>query len=670
MLLIFSAAIPVCLSLILTPIVIRFAIMVGAVDKPDERKIHKKPMPRLGGVAAFLSFMITLIAVHIIMPQARLDLFVAQSSWLIVVISISVILILGICDDIWALKPGQKFLVQFIAGALVYLAGFRINSITDPFSDGVRYFGILSFPLTVLWVVGITNAFNLIDGLDGLAGGIAVIAGLTISAISLLHHDITTAVIAVTLVGAVLGFLRYNFNPAKVFLGDSGSLFIGFTLAVLSIQSSTKGSTAFSVIVPLLALGVPIMDTSLAMLRRILRAFLPDQSLPVSSLRKLHSMFLPDRRHIHHQLLAQGLSHREAVLVLYVVSCAFGICAFLVNAGSLSSSLILVGVAIGAVVAVKKLGYREMALLRNGLLLRLYRKAFVKHVVSQALLDIISIIAAFLLASSLTSQVDNTSDAWRTRAFAMIMIATFQLLAFLLEGMYRRTINLLGLGDLLQMLKASFAGAIVAGVVLWFLPEVHNSASFGTFMLLDFYFLATFVIGSRVAFHVMNYIFNREAGSGRKALIYGADNNGLITLQSLLSTKSLWKSESSRAVPIGFLDDDPKMEGKFLNGYPVFGGHWKLEGLINKMGINEIVFANTNISTAAFQRIAKIAEEHNVPIKIHRMKLETIGEETRDVGLTVRSRTDSIVNNRIEPSFAQKAKVSPTNEQRLAPKAA
>ncbi len=626
-----STVFSICLSLLFTPVVIRIAYAVGAVDKPDERKVHKRPTPRLGGVATFGSFVITLAVVNFVMPGHDPYNFINQGSWLALAVSLSAILLLGVCDDIWTLKPGQKFLVQFLAGSLVYLAGFNIPSVTNPFTGGILYLGILSYPITVIWVVGITNAFNLIDGLDGLAAGVSVIAGLTISAIALLHGDASTAIVGITLVGAILGFLRYNFNPAKVFWGDSGSLFVGFTLAVLSINSSTKGSTAFSMIVPLLALGVPIMDTSLAMLRRILRSFLPDQSLPASSLRKLHSMFLPDRRHIHHQLLARGLSHREAVLVLYIVSCAFGMSAFLVTAGNLNSSLILATVGIFAVVAVRKLGYREMAVIRNGLLLRFYRRAYVKHTISQVLLDVGAVFISFLLAAILSSYPGEGVGDWRTRAFEAVAVCLLQIFAFIIGGLYRRSVTFLGLGDFLQMVKAAMASAAVAGFALWALPVVRTGANAWMFIILDSYFLSTLVIGSRIAFQALNYVWRREVADGeRKALIYGADERGLIALQSLLAGEGGKNGAGSPAVPVGFLDDDPRMEGKFLDGYPVFGGHWKLEGLLNKMGIGEIVLATADLDSEAFHRIRIIAERHSVPIKISRMTFAPLGVRGMD----------------------------------------
>lgn len=637
--LLFSAGIGTLLSLILTPLVIKLAVFVGAVDKPGERKIHNRTMPRMGGVAVFLSFISTLLLLHFIFPYGKLEGIVAQianpdylGSSVLVALSFTAIVVLGICDDIWTLKPGEKFLVQIVAGVLVYLAGFRISSITVPFSGGTFQLGFFSLPLTVLWMVGITNAFNLIHGLDGLASGVALIASLTISSIALVHHDITTAAIGISLAGAVIGFLRYNFNPAKIFLGDSGSLFLGFTLAVLSIQSSTKGSTAFSVIVPLLALGVPIMDTSLAMLRRLLRSFLPDQSLS-SGYKKLHSLFMPDRRHIHHQLLARGLSHREAVIVLYIVSSAFGACAFLVTAGSLNSLLVLLGVGVAAVIAVRKLGYREMAVIRNGLVLRFYKRTFLENDIAQISLDAVSVFVAILLSGLMTTSTQFAFASWREWLFAAVVVCVLQLLALMWGGLYRRTVSLFGLGDLLQILKATLVGLAATAVALEFfsiIPFLHPLSGYGppigSFIVIDFYFMATLVIGSRVAFHAINYIVRRESIDGKRTLIYGANSKGMIALQTLLSERVSSQNGKDRNItPVGFLDDNPHMEGKFLNGYPIFGGHLKLEGILKKMNIGEIVMTDASINPTIFNRVREISERCNVELKVTHAELKVVG---------------------------------------------
>lgn len=608
------------LSLILTPLAIRLAFVVGAVDKPGDRKIHKRVMPRLGGVATFLSFGFTLILAHFLFPHLRLQEFILKGNWQMIAASFVVILGLGVCDDVWTLKVGQKLLVQLLAGSLVYVAGFRILQITNPFGGGLLSLGILSYPLTVLWVIGITNAFNLIDGLDGLASGIALIAGLTIAAISVFHQDIETAVVALSFVGAVFGFLRYNFNPARIFLGDSGSLFLGFTLSVLSIESSTKGSTAFSVIVPILVLGVPIMDTILAMLRRIMKSSLPNQPPLSTPGKKFYSMFLPDKRHIHHQLIERGLSHRDAVIVLYIVSCAFGLGAFLVTAGSLNTTLLLIAVAIVIEFGVRKLGYREMAFIKNGLLLKFYSRAFVDSAVPQVVLDTVSVFAAFVLAHLLTAPDHLSAALWRWWGFAIVIVATIQLFAFIFGGLYKRDVSLFGLGDLVQIMKAAFAGVIGTAIAFAALPIFPSGMRIGEFVALDFYFLATLVVGSRFAFHALNYLFHREPIEGRRSIIYGADRNGLLTLQSLIA-----QSSKRGIVPAGFLDDDPKLEGRFLDGYPIFGGHWKLEGLIKRMNICEIVVAGQSLNSLVLGRITKTADECGVPIRLSRMRLELVG---------------------------------------------
>jgi len=613
-----SLLLPVCLSLSLTPFVIRFAKYIGAIDKPDERKIHKSPIPRMGGLAPFISFITTVAVIYFLFPASKLTTYMTSLNWMIAASSLIIILLLGVCDDVWVLKPGQKFFVQFVAGSFVYFAGFRFASFTLPFSSNTIELGVLSYPLTVVWVIGITNAFNLIDGLDGLASGIAMISCSTVAAIAILHHDVTITIISVALAGSLIGFLKYNFNPAKIFLGDSGSLFLGFTLAFLSLQSSTKGSTAFSILIPILALGVPVIDTLMAMLRRMLKWFLPEQSLKPSVFNRLHSMFLPDRRHIHHQLLAQGLSQREAVMVLYLVSCAFGICAFLVTAGSINSSFIIIGVGIFAAIAARKLGYREMSVIKNGILLKVYCFTFLKHSIIRIFLDAFSVLTAFFISVWLISPANLFQEGLRYLAYALVVIGTIQLFAFVLGGLYKHTIPLLGLGDFMQIVKSALIAVLITAGILNFFPLLSLSAHLAVAVMLDFYFLVTLIVGSRITFHALNYIFNRESSKGKKILIYGADYKGLIALQALLNRKE------NEINPVGFLDDDPRLEGKYLNGYPIFGSHWRLEGMLRKNIVDEIIVANEEINLNVFGRIKKIASQFNIPVRISNLEFKSV----------------------------------------------
>lgn len=291
------------IALALTPVIKQLAFKIGAVDAPAERKVHSKVMPRLGGLAIYLAFVATILI-----------FFPLNQNLIGLIAGTGVIVLLGVVDDIWGVSPKVKLLGQ-IAAALVLVAfGIRIEFITNPFVtspfDGVvgqldLAMLKLSIPFTVFWIVGITNAVNLIDGLDGLAAGVAIISALTLAVIGWLEAQLLVSGLAVVLAASTLGFLKYNFYPAKIFMGDSGSMFLGFTLATLAILGLGKGATVISLVIPIVILGVPIMDTTFAILRRYLNK---------------QPIFKADKDHLHHRLLALGLSHRQTVLSIYGLS--------------------------------------------------------------------------------------------------------------------------------------------------------------------------------------------------------------------------------------------------------------------------------------------------------------------------------------------------------------
>ncbi|HET6229098.1 MAG TPA: MraY family glycosyltransferase [Longimicrobiaceae bacterium] len=289
-------------SFFLTPRVIRGAEKRGLFDDPSApRRVHSSPVPRLGGLAVFAAMLIGLGAAKLVAPHG---LMVGTRLYVGFLAGAAILLAAGLVDDIRGIRPATKMAAQVAAALVVYACGFRIDLLT---LGGATYLatGWLSLPLTVLWIVGVTNAFNLMDGLDGLATGIAIVALTASAAVALAMGADGLLLPSVALLGALLGFLRYNFNPARIFLGDSGSLFVGYMLAVHSVHSSMKSATAVLVIVPLFTLALPLLDTLLAILRRWLRG------VPLSS---------ADRRHIHHRLLEVGLTHRRTVLVLYAAT--------------------------------------------------------------------------------------------------------------------------------------------------------------------------------------------------------------------------------------------------------------------------------------------------------------------------------------------------------------
>jgi len=292
------------IALCLTPLTIVLAKKINAVDHPkDERKIHAVPMPRLGGIAIFIATMVAMFY------------FTNYPKNIVMGISFGavIIVITGILDDIYDLPATVKLVLQVLAAVSVVAFGVRIEIFTNFFgNNGYVNLGILAIPATIFWIVGITNTVNLIDGLDGLAAGTAVIASITLAYIALVNNRVETAVLLVILAGSSLGFLPYNFNPAKVFMGDSGALFLGYFLSVVSILGAVKGAAAIAYFLPVLALGLPIFDTSYAILRRYLN------KKPIME---------ADKEHLHHKLLDIGLDHKGAVLVLYLISSLLGLTA-------------------------------------------------------------------------------------------------------------------------------------------------------------------------------------------------------------------------------------------------------------------------------------------------------------------------------------------------------
>ncbi|CAM2755104.1 MraY family glycosyltransferase [Hathewaya histolytica] len=289
-------------SLIITPMVRKLAIKINAVDIPkDIRRVHKKPIPLLGGVAIFISFII-----GIIFQEEMLNL---QETGII--LGGTLIIIGGVIDDIKELKPIYKLGFQLSATLVLIFCGLNIKYITNPFTSTELFLNIgnFSIPLTILWIIGVTNAFNLIDGLDGLSAGIGFIASVTLFIIAILNHRYETAIMTAILGGALLGFIPYNFNPASIFMGDAGAQLIGFLLAAISIKGAIKSAAAFSLAVPILAFGLPIYDTLFAMIRRKING---------------KPIMQADKGHLHHRLLNMGLTQKQAVLIMYLISCILG----------------------------------------------------------------------------------------------------------------------------------------------------------------------------------------------------------------------------------------------------------------------------------------------------------------------------------------------------------
>lgn len=298
----------------LTPLVRKLAIRIGATDLPNARKVHKKIMPRMGGLAIYLAFIIGML---IMWPD---------SSFTLPLIIGSVIIILtGVLDDMYSLSPRVKMVAHFFAALVIVHSGISVEFINLPF-NGILHLYWLSIPLTLLWIMGITNAINLIDGLDGLAVGVSSIVLLTIAGLSLTEGNLFVFTVSAILLGSTLGFLPYNFHPAKIFMGDTGSYFLGYVISVLALLGF-KNVTLFSLVVPIIILAVPISDTLFAIIRRLVNR---------------RPLTAPDKSHLHHCLLRYGFSQSQTVVLIYGMSAMFALAAIVFSTSTLLGSMIII----------------------------------------------------------------------------------------------------------------------------------------------------------------------------------------------------------------------------------------------------------------------------------------------------------------------------------------
>ncbi|MRG85053.1 glycosyltransferase family 4 protein [Salinibacillus xinjiangensis] len=301
----------------ITPLVKKVAVKIGALDEPEERKIHQGIRPRLGGLAIFIG-----VAVSLMYLQPNHEHFFE------IALGGLIIIITGILDDLFQLKPIYKLIGQVSAALLVISSGLIIEKITLPFF-GLIYLENFSFIITILWVIGVTNAINLIDGLDGLAAGVSTIALASILVMGILDYRVTVVYLCIVLIGSNLGFLIYNFYPAKIFMGDTGALFLGYCISIISMLGLFKNVALFSFIIPIIILAIPIFDTLFAIIRRATSG---------------QKIMAPDKKHLHYQLINAGFSHRTSVLIIYSFSTLFGILAILFTNSTLLTSFIIITV--------------------------------------------------------------------------------------------------------------------------------------------------------------------------------------------------------------------------------------------------------------------------------------------------------------------------------------
>ncbi|HXJ36082.1 MAG TPA: MraY family glycosyltransferase [Candidatus Eisenbacteria bacterium] len=471
------------------PLMRQVGFAVGAIDRPGHRKVHEVEVSRLGGVTVWGAFVATAIVAE------RMGVLDAQAfthagvAWPLLALGAALLAAIGVVDDVRSMGAHWKLLVQIVAACLVVASGCVIREATNPLTGTSLQLGWLGAPVTICWVIGITNALNLIDGLDGLAAGVGLIVSTTLCVISFFAGRADVALLAGVLAGALVGFLYFNFNPATIFLGDSGSLFLGYALAVLSIEAAHKGTTAVLLMAPILALGIPIMETMLTVLRRLL----------VSA-----SIMQADRDHIHHRLLALGLSHRRAVLVLYAACLLLNLAAvFTARAATRDTALVAVAVALATFLGVRKLRYHDLGL--PGM------AAIGQHALL-ALADAASLIVAYAVAVLALHGGSLPPNAGIDVLRAATVAGVLELCVLLLSGVYRDEPGDPSRGPWRTLGVSLVLGAIVASAGLYATRTAHFFDP--TTLALDLILSAALLAALRGAAHLRRRMIALRAPAG------------------------------------------------------------------------------------------------------------------------------------------------------------
>ncbi len=578
-------AITFCVSFIITPFVKYFAGRFGIVARPKEDRWHKDIVPLLGGIAIYAAFLISYL------------LFLREEKEFIgVIVGGTAIFILGLIDDIKGLTPQTKIVGQIICASLAILFGVTIKVIPFP---------ALVVPLTILWIVGITNSFNLLDNMDGLSSGVAAIASLTLFACSLFTGNYPVAIASLVLGAAALGFLPHNFYPAKIFMGDCGAMFLGFTLASLAVMGTWKQASHLFVVLlmPVLSLAVPIFDTAFVTITRKMNG---------------RSIAQGGKDHTSHRLVFLGLPEKKAVLILYLISILFGLAALTSFFLRIYISAIIVavmlisffafGIFLGQSVPVKRQepenADREVPYYKNESELI---DALVKYkrVIFEIVCDFCLICIAYI--SSYIIRYEGVIDHFN---FGLIgkslpMIIVIKLIAFSVSGVYGNIWRYVGLYELLNIVKGVVLGSIVSvfAILIAFRFEWFSRMIF----ILDAMVLLILMSGVRIAFRLFReHLFVSFETRGRNILIMGAGDAGDAFLREIRKNRSL----SYR--PVGFIDDDISKLGRRIQGIPILGTRSDIPNLVSEKAIKEVIIAIPSADKKTIEDITAICRESGV----------------------------------------------------------
>ena len=581
-------------ALALTPVVGAVARRLGIVARPAADRWHQRPTALLGGVAIFLT------------TGAVISLFVRQTphSWVVMAAS-TFLFATGLVDDLLHVKPYQKLIGQVIGAALVVYYGLGL-----PWTQSAP----VNMCITIFWLVGITNAINLLDNMDGLAAGVAAIAAVFLALSFGANGQMTESLMLGVFAAALLGFLVYNSHPASIFMGDGGSMFVGFFLASASLLNATGGrSRSFLPVlaVPVLILFIPIFDTTLVTVLRKLAGRAASQG---------------GRDHTSHRLVALGMSERRAVWMLYGFAGLSGLLALLVREVKLDVSLaailgftvvlVLLGVHLAGV---KVYDEEDVRAAREKPLFAFLVDVSYKRRIFEVLLDVVLIILAYYCAYALRFGPVAENGAWRLFLQTVPVLVIIQLAALLGMGAYRGLWRYTSVDDLVVFAKAVVLGSIASVLVVLFTFRFQGFSR--TVFVLDGLILLGMLAASRMTFRLFRRLLPTAGGrGGKRVLIYGAGDGGELLLRELLNNPE-W-----RYAPVGFVDDDPLKKGKVIHGLRVFGGTGSLRGVCAEQRVEEVLISSSRFSEDRVSEIRRDCEQAQVSLKRMRIQIEELSD--------------------------------------------
>ncbi len=589
------------LGLILVPGVSRLSLRLGQVASPRQDRWHRKPTPILGGVAIYLAGVGGLVA------YAAINSEWGNIRWELLGVS-TLVFLLGLYDDVKQMTPPAKLLGQILAAAAVVYLGYTTTFFTPKITNNVVA-QIPNIALTFVWIVGLTNAINLIDNMDGLAGGISLITIGFLSYFFWIGGDFELLPIAMALAGGILGFLIFNFPPASIFMGDSGSLFLGFTLAVLAIARQPQASNVFAVMgVPTLLFLLPILDTTLVTVTRILRGQSPAQG---------------GRDHTSHRLIAFGLSERQTLFVLFSIALISGIVAIGVETLDYWLSLAIVPLLVLSLALLAAyLGRLKVVTAPSSspssAITRLMVELTYKRRTFEIGLDFVLIGFAYYLAFWTSFGLSMNEDGLQLflRSLPIAIVGTY--LSFFYFGVYRGLWRYVGVDDLLRFGKATLGGVVLLAFGMYLLVS-RDQYSVSIFVLFAVY-LFLGLAASRSTFKILDQLYGHQTKpEEERVLIIGAGDAGEMAVRWILMNPQLGYQ------PVGFLDNDPYSTGREIHGVSILGEWDQLESILHQKGIDGVVIATgERFSVDQIESITAICRANGRWVRALRLEFELL----------------------------------------------